>query len=181
MQIQTVTLAFAAAIAARQLSTRRSFDIRRPPFPRAVALGVPGGVTIFGMLLGWVLLSPERPPGRAPAELHWVDIAPTSSVEVAARRRWSFRAKGLTDLATSLEFLSKHNDDLTGSVAASMNVGVLFHSAYDPAAGHWEILVDASHKLDGQAGWVAVRSTPTRSPRIQMLVEAPPSRTARAP
>lgn len=173
VQIQTVTLAFAAAVAARQLSKRDSVAARRVPFPRAVALGLPGGVTIFGMLLAWVLLTPEHPPGRAAADLHWVEVAPAASVEVAPRRRWSFRAKGLTDLASSLEFLSKHNEDLTGSVATSMKVGVLFHSVYDPAAGHWEILVDEAQKLDGQVGWVAVRSTPMRSPRVQMLLEAP--------
>jgi len=172
MQIQTVTLAFAAALPAWLLATRDRSEVRRVTFPRAIALGVLGGVASFAALLAWVLLRPERSPARLAQPLHWVDVAPAGTVEVAARRGLSFRRKGLADLATSLEFLSRHNEDLTGSVTGSMNVGVLFHSVYDPAAGQWEILVDDARRLDGRVGWVAVRSAPLRSPRAQMLLDA---------
>lgn len=175
VQIQTVTLGFAAALPASLLSARSATGVQRapPPFPRAIALSLPVAIAAFAALLGWVLLVPRLPPAAAPSGLRWVDVAPASSVEVAPRRALSFRRKGLADLAASLEFLSKHNDDLTGSVAPSMNVGVLFHSAYDPAAGHWEILVDDARRLDGRSGWIAIASRPLRSPRVQLLVEPP--------
>ena len=174
-QVQTGTLAFVAAVPAVLFGKKQPNQAADAvPCSRSLALGVVSCLGALFVMVAWMRTSPRRPPPEADAtggdRSHWVDIDASSAVEVAARRSLSFRKKGLEDLGDNIQFLAKHNQDLTKSVVPSLEVGTVFHSAYDPVEGHWEILVDEERRLEGRGGWVQMRSSPRETVRVQTVI-----------
>jgi hypothetical protein len=176
MQIQTVTLAFISAIPAVLLkdNSRRSLAIASTP-TRTLSIAVATSLGAYLVLVAWVRAAPRHAPtplavASAAAPLHWVDLDDSATVEVMATRSLSIRRKGLDDLNESIRFLAKHFTDLTTSLLPFLSPGTLFHSAYDPSAGHWEILIDDRKGLDGRRGWAQVQTVRDGSPRVQRLL-----------
>jgi hypothetical protein len=101
--------------------------------------------------------------------MHWVRIDPSCDVEVASHRSLSVEKKGIDDLSTSMMFLSRHFADFTASLTP-LEVGTRLHSAYDPEAAQWQILVDDMRLLGPNADWVEVESAPRANPRVQRLL-----------
>jgi hypothetical protein len=172
VQVQTVTLAFAAALpAVLVVGETPARAAPNAPSSRPLAIALIDGIGAFALVLTWVLLRPEHPPRSSvsAAKMHWVRIDPSSEVEVASHRSLSVEKKGIEDLSTSMMFLSRHFADFTASLTP-LEVGTRLHSAYDPEAGQWQILVDEMRLLGPNVDWVEVESAPRSNPRVQRLL-----------
>ncbi|HEY8079555.1 MAG TPA: hypothetical protein VIF62_35740 [Labilithrix sp.] len=160
MQVQTVTLAFVAAFSGCALLARPRDD--EPPVRDAIAFAPPAFAAVVAILVAWLKLAPNAAPSCSG---HRVEIYPSTAVEVAPARSALFRSKAEADLRFSIEFLARHNEELTDSIVPYMHPGTVYVAGFDACERKAKLLVDDTRAL-GDARWQTIDATPLEVPRI---------------
>ena len=161
MQVQTVTLAFVAALPA-VLLLGGAPDAEADTPSDALAWVAPAFAVAVLLVVLWLRTSPAPLPTASCGSD--TDVAPyliVDAEEVEARedRSLSFRDKAMADLETSMQFLGKHNPELTTSFAPYLRPGTVFATGYDACKRNVAILVDDGGKLGDRDGWCMLETT----------------------
>lgn len=184
-QVQTVTLAFVAALPAVLLLARprRDEDVelvvvgeRRLDRLAWAPLAFVGAVGLFVAMLR---LSPARAPSCHGPSAHVVRVYAGTTVVPSASRSMDMRHIALADLRTSIEFLQKHNPELTDSIAPYLKERTVYVTAFDACDMRAKLLVDDEGRLGSDGGFRTIDLAPLASPRI--LRVQPPSPPLLAP
>ncbi len=184
MQVQTVTLAFVAALSGCALLARPADDAA--PTRDAIAFAPPAFAATLLLFVAWLKLAPTRAPS---CEGHRVRVYPGTAVEVATARSPLFRTKAEADLRWSMKFLARHNEELTDSIGPYLRPGTVYVAAFDACDGKAKLLVvdpappgdarlrrvvdvDDAHLL-GAGDWQTIEATPLATPRVLHVGQRP--------
>jgi hypothetical protein len=176
MQVQTVTLAFVAAVPAVVLLGRRASE----PLPGRdrIVFAPLAFVAALGALLAGVKLAPTRAPACPEGEAHRVRAYPSIAVEVAPARSALFRKKAEADLRDSIPLLAKHNQELTDSVVPYLRPGTVYVMGFDACDRHTKLLVvDDPRAFDVDAArgtWQPLVATPLATPVVLRVARVAP-------
>jgi hypothetical protein len=155
-QVQTVTLAFVAALPAVVLLGRAVVaPVRRTagPSPRDVLrFAPPSFVVALVALIAWLRASPEPVP-PCTGSGHVVRVFPGIRAVVSSSRSLAFAEKARADLEASMRFLVKHNASLTRSLAPFLRTRTVYVSGFDACTLRAKILVDQDARLGFSRAW----------------------------
>ena len=148
-QVEVATLAFLAAVPATIFAGPLPAAFPVPSWRLALA---PAGFAA-ALLLGVALLrwAPVQAPMCRASPV--VQIYPSTMVRVTPERSLSLHDKARADLAQSMLYLARHNQDLTSSVGPYLEDGTVYVAAYDACDGRSKLLVDDRGLLDLNQGW----------------------------
>jgi hypothetical protein len=168
-QVQTATLAFLAAVPAIMLLGRA--QAAPQPISRRLLL-VPVGFGLALLLAATLLrLAPLRPPVCQQANVHVMQLYPSTVVSVAPARTLNLRERARADLFYSIQFLKRHNQAFTASVVPYLKDGTIYVAAYDACDNRTKILVDDSRALDlSNREWQNVSARPLAEPNVMHVV-----------
>jgi hypothetical protein len=172
-QVQTATLAFLAVVPAIML-LRRSPDAS-PAVTGRLAFGAIGCGLVLVLAAGLLRLAPQRPPVCPMASDHVLQLYPSTIVRVVPGRTLDLRDRDRADLDFSIQYLKRHNRDLTDSIVPYLKTGTLYIAAYDACDGRTKILVDDARRLDpANRYWQSIALRPLAASNV-MQVSAPPT------
>ncbi len=160
-QVQTVTLAFVAALPAVVLFGRPD-DAELPEpertWPRIVFFPI-AFVAIVLALVGALRASPAARPQCGEGTARVVRIFPGTMVDVEENRSLSFRKKGIRDLEYAMTFLTRHNRDAR-SIAPHVKVGTRFVAGFDACDAKAKIVIDEHAAIaPDDDRWMKIEST----------------------
>jgi hypothetical protein len=189
VQIQTVTLAFVAALPAVAFFRRTPFPPRpQDEEPRLGGAGAtswlialaPSFAGAYVLALELLRFFPAHPPPCDPASPPPLRVDRSTIIEVARERSFAFSRKAEADLLASLVFLRKHFPEFALSLQPSIHPGTIFASAYDVCRGEAEVLVDPdrilSRDFEPGAGtasaprlWVGLELSDLLDPSVRLV------------
>jgi hypothetical protein len=152
VQIQTVTLAFVAALPAAFLFAPKGASRQEATPARGATWFVwllPPAVGMYLVAIALLRHHPMKTPACEPGRAARVRIFDSTRFEVTSARSFAFSRKAEGDLVASLGFLRKHFPEFTQSLEPYVRPGTVFVSAYDACRGEAEVLVDPDRVLAG--------------------------------
>ena len=175
MQVQTVTMAFVAAIPAVILFAQEGDGPAVMLLPDRIRW-VPVGFAAFLVLaVAWLRLGPVPAPYCDATTPH--DLRPYwgTRVEVAPSRSMDPNRIAEADLRASLVFLDKHNPELVKSIEPVLHPGTVYVTAFDACDRRAKILVDDHHTLDTtSSSFRTMDVVPLATPKVLRLRPQPP-------
>ncbi len=168
-QVQTVTLAFVAALPAVVLFGRRvDVEDHREASRERLALAPPIFAAALAVALVGLRLFP-RPSPRCDDAAHVVEVFPSTTITVVPERRFSFAEKSAADLEYHARtFLLRHNARPMQAILPALRPGTVYAGGYDACAtadpatpgggtrGRAMVVVDESGTMAGSRSWQRV-------------------------
>jgi len=163
-QVQTVTLAFLAAVPAILLLGR----VQPVPQPSRGLIFVPAGFALALLLAALTLRQIPLPePLCLRADISVVKLYPGTAVRVAPARSLVLRDKARADLLFSTRYLKRHNPEYTASLLQYLKEGTVYVAAYDACDNRTKTLIDDAQRLDlAQRGWQSIKLRPLAEPKV---------------
>lgn len=167
-QVEVATLAFMALVPALWWSTD---SLPKPGrlAPRAL-IALPLGIAA-ALIVAALVLMPRSLTAPSASHDEPMEILAGTRVRVTAAPSLSLENKAQSDLHASLQFLQKHNRDLTDSIAPYAKPGTLYVLAYDRNQNAAMVLID-DHGLIGGSRLQRLETAPLTAPSVRRVIRA---------
>jgi hypothetical protein len=175
-QVQTVTLAFAAALPAILLArtTTQAADDTGGKARDRIAWAPFGFVAALGVLVAMLRLAPSRPPACDASRAHVMMVYDGTTVIAAPARAMDLRRIAIDDLRFSARVLAKHNPELTDSLVPYLKDGARYVAAFDACDRRAKLLVDDEHVAIADGAYHPIDVEPLATPKV-LHVQRPPA------